>query len=695
MVNRNSHACAVSFATSQGVASVGCRYASPVEARQTACKASYRIPGRHIAQADVCRLAMATMASTEDCEFLVATDLEAPDTSAASVQPDSGTPAEPRVIPALVVGFMAMALMAASLFLLDLEGEHQGKARWRLLQAAGGGSAVGSCWLKCGAAVGKAVHWIGTFIARTFASVGRCIHSIFASVNSGFGDCCGAVGHQLGRCPGCGGWCSHCWMASGRCMGGKEVLAPALSALTTAIDLASQGINAQAFKFNSLTMVASMGSVIRVLDVEGSQALRSDKYISIKDTAADGTAQVVVVDMHNNNAVSKRPMKAEATLMNPADNIIALKATDVGKAMHGLAVSCYEAATEGQAGHFVQIFNLDSKEKLGVYQCPEQIVFWRWLAPRLLALICAQVSTLRNSDTLVVGPGLPVLRGKDVYHWNLSVANSQPEKIFQRAGKLAEAGTQIINYSANSQVEPRTGDSKSRDLSEVSWCLLTGVERKQQQLLEGHAGCFGNVYVDDGGVRCGVFAFQAGNPQTKLHIMDILKNRGESAPPFKVQMEIAMPPEADVAQDLRQIMLMSGVRPYDLASSALSTEAGFLFMFDIGTGTMLVRSRVSQETVFITVGSALSGGMIFVNKRGAVMSAKANSFSAGCAVSAGLETGISMSITIMVMVVMERTQSKSNNSDCDPGDLVSIILTLVIAIVRVVALRSSTSSSSS
>ncbi|CAE7493273.1 Cltc [Symbiodinium natans] len=337
-------------------------------------------------------------------------------------------------------------------------------------------------------------------------------------------------------------------------------------AVTTAIDLASQGINAQAFKFNSLTM-------------------ESDKYISIKDTAADGTAQVVVVDMHNNNAINKRPMKAEATLMNPADNIIALK-----------------AATEGQAGHFVQIFNLDSKEKLGVYQCPEQIVFWRWLAPRLLALICAQ----------------------DVYHWNLSVANSQPEKIFQRAGKLAEAGTQIINYSANSQ---------------VSWCLLTGissqdsgrtidgnmqlysVERKQQQLLEGHAGCFGNVYVDDGGVRCGVFAFQerkAGNPQTKLHIMDILKNRGDSAPPFKVQMEIAMPPEAptDFAVGLH-LSEKHGV-------VFMITKAGYLFMFDIGTGTMLVRSRVSQETVFITVGSANSGGIIFVNKRGAVMSAKVN-----------------------------------------------------------------------
>ena len=70
----------------------------------------------------------------------------------------------------------------------------------------------------------------------------------------------------------------------------------------------------------------------------------------------------------------------------------------------------HQAATEGQPGHFVQIFNLDTKEKpgplvpglslpcdpytvgprLGVYQCPEQIVFWRWLAPRMLALVCAQ-----------------------------------------------------------------------------------------------------------------------------------------------------------------------------------------------------------------------------------------------------------------------------------------------------------------
>ncbi|CAL1171635.1 unnamed protein product [Cladocopium goreaui] len=111
---------------------------------------------------------------------------------------------------------------------------------------------------------------------------------------------------------------------------------------------------------------------------------------------------------------------------------------------------------------------------------------------------------------------------------------------------------------------------------------------------------------------------QVGQTATKLHIMDILKNRGESATPFKVQQEIAMPPEAptDFAVGLH-LSEKHGV-------VFMITKAGFLFMFDIGTGTMLVRSRVSQETVFITVGSALTGGIIFVNKRGAVMSAKVN-----------------------------------------------------------------------
>ena len=81
-----------------------------------------------------------------------------------------------------------------------------------------------------------------------------------------------------------------------------------LSRLELLFQLQSLSINPQSFRFGALTM-------------------ESDKYISVKDQAADGSLHVVVVDMHNNNAVTKKPMKAEATLMSTVDNVIALKGT--------------------------------------------------------------------------------------------------------------------------------------------------------------------------------------------------------------------------------------------------------------------------------------------------------------------------------------------------------------------------------
>jgi clathrin heavy chain len=335
--------------------------------------------------------------------------------------------------------------------------------------------------------------------------------------------------------------------------------------LNPVINLADLGIDAQAFRFGNLTM-------------------ESERWISVKDQAADGTAQVVVVDMQNGNAVTKRPMKAEASLMSPNDNIMALK-----------------GSTQGQPGHFVQVFNLDTKEKLGVFQAPESIVFWKWIAPKILALICAQ----------------------DVYHWNIETADSAPEKIFQRGGKLAEAGTQIISYAANSA---------------MTWCLLTGIstqdqgrtidgnmqlysiERKQQQLLEGHAGAFGNVAVADNEGPAGLFAFQErkqGQSATKLHIMDISKQRGEGMPaPFKVQGDVQMPAEApnDFAVSLT-LSASHGV-------IYMVTKAGFVLVFDIATATTLIQTRISQDTIFISTASMSSGGCIFVNRKGLAMSLK-------------------------------------------------------------------------
>ena len=65
--------------------------------------------------------------------------------------------------------------------------------------------------------------------------------------------------------------------------------------------------------------------------------------------AGNRESEVVTVDMHNGNSVTTKPMKAEAALMNPRDNVIALKAVN-----------------DGGAGHFIQVFDLDTKAKLGV-----------------------------------------------------------------------------------------------------------------------------------------------------------------------------------------------------------------------------------------------------------------------------------------------------------------------------------------
>eukprot|EP00922_Rhytidocystis_sp_ex-Travisia-forbesii_P044502 GHVS01066380.1.p1 GENE.GHVS01066380.1~~GHVS01066380.1.p1 ORF type:complete len:1807 (-),score=256.84 GHVS01066380.1:448-5775(-) len=340
------------------------------------------------------------------------------------------------------------------------------------------------------------------------------------------------------------------------------------------MDLAEMGLSSSSFRFGHLTM-------------------ESDRFVCVKDVS-NGDNQVVVIDMHKQNAVTRKPMKAEGCLMNPVDNIIALR----GK-------------TEGQTGHFIQIFNLDTKQKLAVHQFPENIVLWKWLKPRQLAVI---------SD-------------KSVYHWKVEGgeevggSQQQPEKIFDRQGKLAEASTQLIGYASD---------------KEQKWCVLVGIstqdggksidgsmqlysiEKKQQQMLEGHTGCFANVILDDAAQGpTGVFMFaerkKDGGGVSRLHVMDIYSKRGEGLPPpFKVAAEIQYPPENP--NDFPVAMHCS--EKYGVVY--LISKAGYLFMFDPSTGVMLFRHRVSPETVFITADNLRTGGVLMVNRKGQVLTATVN-----------------------------------------------------------------------
>jgi clathrin heavy chain len=90
------------------------------------------------------------------------------------------------------------------------------------------------------------------------------------------------------------------------------------------------------------------------------------------------------------------------------------------------------------AGHTLQIFNIEAKQKVKSHVNHEDVVFWKWV-----------------SDTI-----LGMVTDSSIFHWTITDQTSAPQKIFDR--HLTLASTQIINY-------PITPDKK--------WLVLIGISR--------------------------------------------------------------------------------------------------------------------------------------------------------------------------------------------------------------------------
>ena len=105
-------------------------------------------------------------------------------------------------------------------------------------------------------------------------------------------------------------------------------------------------------------------------------------------------AETVIIDLKNTNNVIRRPIRADSAIMHLTEPIIALKAQ----------------------GRTLQLFNLETKDRLQTYSHQEDIQFWRWISQTTLAL----VST------------------KAVYHWDVMDAKNAvaPRKIFERGEQL-------------------------------------------------------------------------------------------------------------------------------------------------------------------------------------------------------------------------------------------------------------------
>lgn len=78
----------------------------------------------------------------------------------------------------------------------------------------------------------------------------------------------------------------------------------------------SLGVNAASIGFNTLTM-------------------ESDRFICVREQV-NNQNQVVIIDLANNNEITRRPISADSVIMHPTAKVMALK----GKLSHVRSVEC-------------------------------------------------------------------------------------------------------------------------------------------------------------------------------------------------------------------------------------------------------------------------------------------------------------------------------------------------------------------
>ncbi|ORX62733.1 clathrin heavy chain [Hesseltinella vesiculosa] len=312
--------------------------------------------------------------------------------------------------------------------------------------------------------------------------------------------------------------------------------------------LQTLGVNAASIAFNTLTM-------------------ESDRYICVRESN-NGKNEVVIIDMHNNNDVMRRPISADSVIMHPTTNLMALKAQRT-----------------------LQVFNLELKSKLKAHSMHEDVIFWKWINLKTLGIVTATA----------------------VYHWSIE-GDSPPVKMFDRHANLAES--QIINYRVSS-------DDKwmvlvgiaGQDGRVVGAMQLYSKERGVSQPIEGHVAAFADLKLEGAASPTKLFAFavRAATGAGKLQIIEV--DHQDPNPPFqKKAVEVYFP--ADAPNDFPVSMQIS--KKYGVIY--LVTKMGYIHLYDLETGVCIYMNRITADTIFVTAEREENGGIIGVNKKGQVLS---------------------------------------------------------------------------
>ncbi|EFA76771.1 clathrin heavy chain [Heterostelium album PN500] len=314
------------------------------------------------------------------------------------------------------------------------------------------------------------------------------------------------------------------------------------------LQLTNLGIGQQSIGFATLTM-------------------ESEKYICIRETTPDENNNVVIIDTDNPSQILRKQIKADAAIMNPKEPILALK-----------------------VGSLIQLISIEQKMKLKSYQMAENLEFWKWISPNILALVTPTA----------------------VYHW-AKEGTSEPVKMFDRHPHLQN--TQIINYRSDSTQQWLVLVAIHQVDGHVAGRIqLYSVEKSISQSIEGHAACFAN-YMAPGATRPSIlFAISSRTPAaSKVLVLEVSKGDGPNF--VKKSSDVFYPPDVG-ANDFPVAMQISD--KYEVIY--MITKLGYIHLFDLSTASLIYRNRISSESIFVTSFQETTNGIVCVNRKGQVLS---------------------------------------------------------------------------
>jgi clathrin heavy chain len=148
---------------------------------------------------------------------------------------------------------------------------------------------------------------------------------------------------------------------------------------------------------------------------------------------------------------------------------------------------------------------------------------------------------------------------------------------------------------------------------------LYSIEKNVSQALQGHAGAFALIKLNDRPDAAQVLIFhekkaEAPTDPPKLFVMEIGRDPSKGQPFRLAPTNIPVPPEA--AADFPVSLVVD--KKDDIAY--LITKMGYLYMFDIHSGKPLFRQRIVQEPIFCTCSQQSTGAIFGITvKKGQVL----------------------------------------------------------------------------